>query len=729
MNKLTRLFGTLVLLFSILLARADEGMWLPLLLKNYNYETMKNMGCKLTADQIYSLNNNSLKDAIVQLGGFCTAEIVSKQGLLFTNHHCAYDAIASVSSTTNNYLEDGFWAYSKDQEKPIDGLTVSFLVRMEDVTQAIINHMADATGQAASPLLLDDSGLELEYAEAVGHIEEQAEEDGKYQVQVKEMFNGNALYLFVYEVYTDIRLVGAPPEAVGKFGGDVDNWMWPRHTGDFSLLRIYADKNNQPADFNENNVPFKPKHHLPISIKGINEGDFQMIMGFPGSTERYLTSYEVNENLTTSNPLLIKLMGKRLEILKAQMDADKAVRLQLASSYASLHNSYKYYKGQNNTLKQNNFITTLKKEEERFQTWANRSENLDEFGFVLSGIERTIETGRQSQKISTYVNLAAFASDFMISAFRYSSLERYLENKDPESVMNRKQEFDDRSASYFENTHTETDKILMAEMLAVLVRDLSPNELPDIFSKDLYLKAKGKTVEEKCMNMVNTIFSKSMMTNEKNRNKFFAKPKLKKLQNDPGFQVANSIVNWFRGNNSARYSYEEDMGKYKKAYMKGLMQMNQSKKFYPDANFTLRLTYGQVQPYSTRDGKPYKWQTFASQILDKEDPNSEEFTVPAKLKELIKNKEFGRYGENGKLPVCFINNTDITGGNSGSPVIDANGNLVGIAFDGNWESMASDLVYEPDYVRTISVDVRYVLFIIDQYAGAQNIIAELDIKQ
>lgn len=700
--------------------KADEGMWLPLLLKNYNYDEMKRLGCKLTPEQIYDINNSSVKDAIVQLGGFCTAELVSAEGLLFTNHHCAFDAIQSISSVQNDYLTEGFWAMKRSEERPIEGLTVSFLVRVEDVTAKVVQASEDA----------DEGDGEYAIMQKHSELEEEASADGKYRAQVKSMFDGNAHYLFVYEDYRDIRLVGAPPSSIGKFGGDTDNWMWPRHTGDFSILRIYANKNNEAADYSEDNVPFKSKHFLPISIKGQKEGDFNMVMGYPGSTDRYLTSYEVDQSLKTSNPAYVKILGERLKIMKTHMDADDEVRIKLASNYASLSNTYKYFKGQIKSLNHNKLVQTLRKEENLYQNWADKPENRDEFGYVLSGIKTAVEGASDIQKLNAYVNMAGFGPELVTRGIQLYRLHLTMarDPKDNDAWSPTVDRILSGIDDMFKDYDVSTDEDLLSATAAMIINNISSENLPDFYTSKMYQKAKGSTVEEKCASMTRTIFKKSMLVDEEKLRAFLEKPKFKKLDKDPGVQYVLSIISWYRSEvGDLIGAFQSSLEKERKAYIKGLMKMRVGTKFYPDANFTMRLTYGTVKGYSSWEGKPYSTFTYASEILGKENPSSDEFIVPTKLKKLIEQKKYGRYGENGKLPVCFINNTDITGGNSGSPVINAEGHLVGIAFDGNWESMGSDLVFEDEFVRTISVDARYVLFIIDKYADAGHLLDEMKI--
>ncbi len=694
----------------------DEGMWLPLLLKDYNYEEMKRLGCTLTPEQIYSVNNSSIKDAIVMLGSFCTAEVISDEGLLLTNHHCGYDAIASLSSEESDFLTDGFWAATKKDELPIEGLSVSFLQRMEDVTERVMNKVGDAEGEEAELIIM----------EIMASIEAEATEDGSYRAEVKAMFEGNAYYLFVYEVYTDIRLVGAPPSSVGKFGGDTDNWMWPRHTGDFSMMRIYCGSDNRPAAYSESNVPYKAKHSLPISLKGMKENDFTMILGYPGGTTRYMTAAEVKNAQKNESPIFVKVMTKRLELMKAEMDKSDAIRIGIASNYASLANSCKYYEGQIRGLNKFDLEAQKKKSEESLTEWINAtSERKAKYGEVLSGLEEVYTKYAGLSKDIGYVNMAGFGPDFVlygISAYRLNAmLEAGQTIEDCKSILDA---LKDGSEEHFASYYAQVDEPVFAAVLDFMQNDMSEERRMDLFASDYYKKkAKGSNVK-----FASLVFSKSILTDKARMEKFLAKPSLKKLSKDPGIIYLNSLIAMYRskimGDQSVMMAAIEP---YRKLYMQAIQEKDQSKKFYPDANFTMRVTYGTVKSYDSWEGKRYETFTWGSQILDKYKPGDEEFDVPEKLRKLLEAKDYGQYAVDGKLPVCFLHNTDITGGNSGSPVINGNGELVGVAFDGNWESMTSDLYWQDEYVRTISVDIRYVLFIVDKYAGAQRLIDEMNL--
>jgi hypothetical protein len=698
-------------------AKADEGMWLPLLLNDYNYEEMKRLGLKLTPEQIYSINNSSVKDAIVSLGGFCTAEIVSKEGLLFTNHHCAYDAIQEHSTVEHNYLKNGFWATSKDKELHVPGLTVTFLVRVEDVTERILKIK---NGDDEDKDRLVSQEMELIKAEATAGTD--------YRAELKSMFDGNGYYMFLYQTFNDVRLVGAPPSSIGKFGGDTDNWMWPRHTGDFSILRVYANQDNEPAEYSLDNKPYTPKHVLPISLKGVKDGDFTMIMGYPGSTDRYFTSYEVTEQQEVLAPAVIKIMGERLRIMKEEMDKDEAVQIKLASNYASLNNTYKYFKGNLRSLNKFDLASEKAEEEKAFEAWvAADKKRQDEYSGVLSQIGDLVEGHAEAAELSYTMNFAAFAPGFVNKGFGLRRVATTMDRDAAEANEMANGMIDGLDESYKEYDAA-TDKRIFAMALTFL-HDMPEDKRPDIFlSKTWGKRAKGETFEEQVNSYAEYVFSKSVLVDRSKMEKMLGKVKSKKVFKDPGIEYVNSILNCYIANVlSATSGYGSELGRLRGVYMKGLMEMHPDKQFYPDANSTMRLTYGTVGNYKSWEGKPYDTQTWGSQILDKEKPGDHEFDVPEKLHDLLKSKDYGEYAQDGKLPVCFLHNTDITGGNSGSPVINGEGHLIGIAFDGNWESMMSDLKFQDEYVRTISVDIRYVLFVIDKYAGAQNIIDELEI--
>lgn len=701
-------------------SKADEGMWLPMLVKRLNAEDMAKKGCKLTADEIYNVNNSSVKDAIAQLGtngrGFCTSEIVSDKSLLFTNHHCAYAAIQSHSTVEHNYLDNGFWAKSFTEELPVQGLTASILVRMDDVTAKVLEGISDTTSLANRRKMI---------AEATKKIETENSEDGKYTALVRDMFAGNEYYLFVYEVFKDVRLVGAPPQSIGKFGGDTDNWMWPRHTGDFAVLRIYAGKDNKPAAYSTENTPYKPKHSLPVSIKGVKENDFAMIMGFPGRTNRYITSQEMKTSLEKTNPVLIKLLGKKLETWKKEMDKSEAVRIQYSAKYAQTANGWKYYIGQNEGLERLRVLDEMAVREQKFQAWAN---NNDKYKNVLPNINKSYADNEKLTVLNLYLNLGALSSEAALYSASFSRLKKALEKKpaDVAEIEKLTASLKEEVKEHFKDYNETADMNVLYQLLLIVQKDVSEADLPEALKN--IKKAKGKTIEEKTLAFVQNAYKKSIFGSKEKTEKFLQKPDAKILDKDPLFQHFNDMLTYgqtmlFPQISKNNANLETD----KRTYLEALRKFDTQKTFYPDANSTIRLTYGNVLPYNPKDGATYSIITTTDGILEKFNPKVDEFNVPTKLIDLIKAKDFGKYAENGKIPVAFIANMDITGGNSGSPVINGNGALIGIAFDGNWEAMSGDLVFDAKYKRTISVDARYILFIIDKYAGAQNLIDELKI--
>jgi hypothetical protein len=719
---------------SVLKTKADEGMWLPNLIKSLNYSDMQRLGCKLTPEQIYDINNSSIKDAIFQLmnasngdyQGFCTGEIVSGKGLMFTNHHCGYDAIAKLSSVEHDYLTDGYWAKSHDQELSVEGLCVSHLIRIETVTDKILK---DVTFD------MDEAARKTSIKKAISALEKEIKESSKYEAKVKEMYLGNEYYLFVYEIFKDVRLVGAPPSSIGKFGGDTDNWMWPRHTGDFSVFRVYADKEGKPATYSKDNVPYTPLHSLPVSIKGVKQNDFTMIMGYPGSTERYLTSFGMNYKMTTFNPILVKLIGKKLDIWKEAMDKSDAIRIALASGYASYANTYKNFKGELLNLKQTDAISTKKQIEKEFTNWANQTpENQKRFGKVLSGIDscysKLCETGGEL----FYASQALLQGSSQVMLMQsYNALGTALEN----SKENQKQ-IEDLTTSLkseldetFKDYNSEVDMKVFSEMLKMYCADLPANKQLKFFTEELPKNYKADSINESIDKFVNDVATNSIFTDKARLQKFLDKPSKKIISNDPLLLYAKSIFGTYQMTVVPQYlAIQGKLKPLEREFEAGLMLSQPNKKFYPDANSTFRFTYGTVQPYDPRDGAHFKYMTYMEGIMEKMDNTNDEFKVPQKLVELYNKKDYGQYAdENGKMPVAFLSNNDITGGNSGSPIMNGNGELVGLAFDGNWEWLCGNLVFNQDMQRTINVDVRYVLFIIDKFGGAKNIIDELDIRK
>lgn len=700
----------------------SEGMWMPLKVKELNYADMQAYGLKLGADDIYSDKNVSVKDAIVRLnGGSCTAEIISSKGLLLTNHHCAYDAVASLSSVGSDFLTDGFWAKSTDQELPIPGAYISLLVRMEDVTTQILGEERDEK---------DETVIETRKSELI----QKAKEGNDYSVEVKAMFAGGEYYLFVYQDFNDIRLVCAPPSSIGKYGGDTDNWMWPRHTGDFSMLRIYADKDNKPAAYSKDNKPYQPKKYLPISTAGVKEGDYSMVLGYPGSTDRYLTSDQINFALDNTNGDRVKLMGQKLEIMKKYMDKNDTVRIALASNYASLANYWKYLIGQTTMLKRYDIAGTKKYEESLFSKWANSGANVGKYGKVVSQIAELHKGYDKTDKFMNYLNFGLVGPQANLIGLSFMRVLMAAESKpDDKNILGATAgKSKEKVMELYKEFFAKVDKDLMAASLISFYNDIPKDMHPKVITDILTSKIakKGKTPEDKIRLWVNNAFNVSICTNQKRAEAFYAAPTLKALQNDPVVQLMKGCITHFREKVAPSYGmFEGQLGELTKTYIKGLREMHTDKKFYPDANSTMRVTYGKVAAYYPKDGVYYDYYTTLDGVIEKEDNNNPEFVVPKKLHDLWASKDYGRWAlPNGKLPTCFLTTNDITGGNSGSPVINGRGELIGCAFDGNWEAMAGDIYVNPNLNRTICVDIRYVLFLIDKFAGASNIIDELDIR-
>ncbi|TAH25633.1 MAG: S46 family peptidase [Cytophagales bacterium] len=704
------------MLFSLSNALADEGMWLPLLIKKMNYVDMQKAGLKLSAEEIYDINHASLKDAIVNFGNFCTGEVISNEGLLLTNHHCGYEAIQSQSSVQDNYLEQGFWAENKSKEKPTPGLTVTFLVRMEDVTQEILKNLPSNASEEARAKHIETVSKELE---------KKAIDGTHYTAEIKSFFEGNEFYLFVYETFKDIRWVGAPPSGIGKFGGDTDNWMWPRHTGDFSLFRIYSSPDGKPAEYNLNNVPYKPKHFLPISLKGIKKNDYTMIMGYPGNTERYLPSAGVKLTLNQSNPMKIDIRNLKLEIMKEHMNKSSEVKIKYAAKYAHISNYYKYFIGQNKGLKRLEVVAKKAEQEKQLAQWLEATNN-NSYKNLIPQIEKTYANLSTVNPVGIYLEEALLGSEMVLLALKsngvYAAIMDVKDIKNNVVIKATLDEYSKTCKEHFKNYDFATDKSISAATFKKYYTDIHKNFHPILFAE---VEKKYKGDFEKYMNAV---FEKSIFVDESRMNKFLENPSSKILDKDPGFKIMRSILGMYYGQlNGYLEPLNNNLDSLSRIYTKAFMEFNQKKNLYPNANFTMRLTYGSVQDYFPQDAVYYNYFTTLDGIIEKEDSTNEEFRVPSQLKKLYTTKDYGRYAVNGTVPVCFISTNDITGGNSGSPVINAEGHLIGTAFDGNWEAMSGDIAYEPALQRTISTDIRYVLFIIEKYAGAKHIINELKI--
>ncbi len=711
----------LTLLISLILAlnlsvKADEGMWMLPLLKKLNMGTMTELGLKLSAEEIYSINHSSIKDAIVIFGGGCTGEIVSDQGLLLTNHHCGYGRIQAHSSVEHNYLKDGFWAMSKEEELSNPGLRVSFLVKIEDVSGKINSALSDTMNEGERYRTIRDIGEEIENA---------ATEENHYSARVQSFFGGNYFYLMVYEIYNDVRFVGAPPSSIGKYGGDTDNWMWPRHTGDFSVFRVYSGPDGKPAEYSEDNIPLKPKHYLPVSVKGVEPDDFAMVFGYLGGTQRYMTSFGIEEQLQITHPNRIKVRGIRQELMMQDMEASEKVRIQYASKYSGSSNYWKFSIGQSESLKRLKIKQEKQEIEDKFSKWiAADPVRKEKYGEALDMIKNSIEGRADYQHSQQYLMECLLrGSEIVGAAMGAGTLLTALQEEDQEKIDKAVEQIKNRMDGFFKNYNMPTDKKINKAMFRLFAENVDSKYHPGIY-KTINSKFKGDYKK-----FVDKMFDKSIFVSVEQLNEFLDNPQAKKLEKDLAFQAANSILDKFRELRQKTSEFDINLDKGRRLFIAGLLEMQKEEVlFYPDANFTMRLTYGTVSGYDAKDAVRFNYYTTLEGVMEKEDPDNYEFIVDEKLKKLYEEKDYGRYAdENGYMPVCFLTNNDITGGNSGSPVLNGNGELIGLAFDGNWEAMSGDITFEEKLQRCINVDIRYVLFIMDKYAGAKNLIEEMDI--
>ncbi|HTN16596.1 MAG TPA: S46 family peptidase [Chitinophagaceae bacterium] len=716
MKKLLLTLSSFLLLHT---AKADEGMWIPSLIGK-NYEEMKRLGLKLSKEDLYSINHSSLKDAVVQFGGGCTGEMISPKGLLLTNHHCGYGAIATLSSVEKNYLDNGYWAKSLGEELPAEGITALFLQEIVDVTNAMNRAVGTAKGDKANKLR----------EEAIKTIEKEESKNGKLVANVKEYFNGNQYLLLIYKKYTDVRFVAAPPKSLGKFGGDTDNWMWPRHTSDFSIFRVYADANNEPAAYSANNVPFQPKKFLPVSIKGNQEKDYAMILGYPGRTNRYEVSYGIDLALKETNPSIVEIRTKRLEIMKRHMDADKAVYLKQTSRYAGIANYWKYFIGQSEQLKRLNVVDQKKAQERAFTKWS--AKNNEGYNELMSDFAAMYADYKPYAKHAVYYSEAFRATTLARIAAAVVPLEKALAKNDgKDSVDKYVKQLQAAFKANMKDYDESTDKELFAEMTRMYYNNVPKSQHPDIFQRVIFKKYGSENLDKTFTGYAEDVYKKTFLTDEKKLDLFCANPSLEAIDKDPAIQYAISFVHNF---DTYYQPKVDEMSKEKKVlskrYVRGLMDMKDGELFYPDANSTMRISYGQVLAYEPQDAVSYKHFTTIDGMMTKYKAGDDEFDLPKDLLRLYKKKDYGEYADtDGTLHTCFITNNDITGGNSGSPVINANGELIGCAFDGNWEAMSGDIAFDKKFKRTIVVDIRFVLFLIDKMGGARNLIDEMDVRK
>lgn len=715
-----KFFLVVLISFSTLLSIADEGMWLPQLLNAMNIKDMKKNGLKLTAEQIYSVNKSSLKDAIVQFGGGCTAEIISNEGLILTNHHCGYSAIAAHSTVEKDYLTNGFWAMNKSEELTNPNLTAVIINRIEDVTTKVFLG-ADAN--------LSETKRDSIIKANIKQIEKDAVNGTHYNAFIRPFFYGNEYYMFVVETFKDVRMVGAPPSSIGKFGGETDNWAWPRHNADFSLFRIYAGKDNKPAEYSPDNVPYKPKHVIPISLKGYKQGDFTMVYGFPGRTQEYLSSYAVDLIMSESNPVKVELREKRLNIMANDMRQSDAVRIAYASKYASIANYYKKWMGEMNGLKKYDAVAKKQMLENEFMNEIKKDPaKLEKYGQILPQLNKIYKEYSALNKQVDYFAECLMAIDIFSYARNYTTLLTELKKKQ-KNIANTfdKSIVDFKKLAFLKGYNKPTDIKMCEAMLNAYINGVKASDRPPVLDSLISAhKNDAKSITDFLFSNTNFADKEKAEAMLNDLEKF---PQL--FERDPVYYLTNSIVKFYATNVFPQYQYDErEINELQKLYIQGQKEVLKNKKFYPDANSTLRVAYGKVDTYKPKDGVEYHYQTTLDGIMEKEIPGDEEFDVPKKLKELYLKKDYGAYAtKDGKLPVAFIASNHTTGGNSGSPVFNAKGELIGTNFDRNWEGTMSDIMYNPNQCRNIVLDVRYTLFVIDKFAGAGYLLNEMKFRK
>ncbi len=704
---------TFVLMFSFGIAKAGEGMWIPMLLQ-YNEKEMQEMGMRITAEDIYSINRSSLKDAIVLFGGGCTGEIVSDYGLLLTNHHCGYGYIQKHSSVEHDYLTNGFWAMNRGEELPCPGLSVTFLREMRDVTEKILHGTNVDMPEDERKAKIDENIKKL-----VADLEKQTD----YKVSIKPYFLGNEYYVLFNEVYTDVRLVGCPPSNIGKFGGDTDNWVWPRHTGDFSVFRVYADKDGRPADYSKDNVPYKPAKHLEISLKGVEEGDFAFVFGYPAHTNEYLPAVAVDQEANLIDPIVVDLRGKVLDIYNKYQEQDPKVRIQYAAKHANIGNGWKKWMGVTEGINHFHGVEKKRAFEKDFQKWVLGARNRYMYLDLLKDFEQSYKELEPYELAYSYLAEAGLRIELVNFAGRFARLSEVTKDTPQADIDKMVSSLKGNAATFFKDYYEPIDRevaaMLLKEYLKEQPADFRPDFLNGIKDVDAY---------------VDQLFTKSMFTDEAKVNDFldnFKPSKAKKLQNDPAMKAYQSLIGFYRNEvNGKMTELNANIDRMRRLYMKGQMDMQTDKRLFPDANFTLRVTYGKVEGFKPQDGKTYRHFTTLEGIMQKENPDIYDYVVEPRLKQLYNNKDYGRYADkDGTMHVAFTASVHTTGGNSGSPILNADGRLLGLNFDRCWEGTMSDLIYDPDICRNISVDIRYVLFIIDKFAGAGHLIDEMSIVE
>lgn len=704
-----RILKLFIILFVVQLHAQQGGMWIPSMLKGMNESEMTALGMKMTAQDIYDANNSSLKDAIVHFDGGCTSELISSKGLMLTNHHCGYGEIQSHSTVEHDYLQDGFWAKDLNSELANPGMVATLIVSIHDVTNTVLEGVSQISSE---------NEKQKKIADNISRLQTSFPKESWQENKIKTFYEGNQYILFVTETFKDIRLVGAPPSSIGKFGSDTDNWVWPRHTGDFSLFRIYANKDNKPAEYSKDNVPYTPKHFLPISLDGVAENDFTMVFGFPGRTQEYLPSFAVEQIVNTLNPAKIELRDAALKVQDGFMRKDQTIKIQYASKFASVANYWKKWIGESQGLKKSNAIQIKQNFEKEFQKRVIKNNKIDEYGSLLADFEKNYKAINDYSLARDYFIETVLRNTELLSVgFRLYQLEQVYSTKGEQSFNDRKDNTIKSLESFYKDFNASVDEKVFEKLIA-LYGQKSP-----LVPADLKTMNYSKTTAD--------IYTKSKLTSYeglKTLLKGDSKTILKNLNKDLGYQLVKKLADNYYKNIAPKYDeLNLETGALQRNYMKAQLELFPEGRYFPDANSTLRITYGQVKGYSPNDAVYYEPVTHLEGVMEKYIPGDYEFDVPAKLIDLIKNKDYGQYAENGKMPVCFIATNHTTGGNSGSPAIDAKGNLIGLNFDRVWEGTMSDIHYDPSICRNIMVDVRYVLFIIDKYAGAKHLIEEMEL--
>ena len=704
-----KFFKLLALFFVAQMQAQQGGMWIPSLLNGMNETEMKNLGMKMSASDIYDVNKSSLKDAVPHFNGGCTSEVISSQGLLLTNHHCGYGEIQSHSTVEHNYLQDGFWAMKMEDELPNKDLDVTFIIKIEDVTTQILNGVQSLSNEAEKQKKIQEN---------MASLNNTYPKDKFQEVKIRTFYEGNQYMLFLTETFKDVRLVGAPPSSIGKFGSDTDNWVWPRHTGDFSLFRIYADKNNRPAEYSKDNVPYTPKHFFPISLDGVSEDDFTLVFGYPGRTTEYLPAIAVEQIVKESNPAKIEIRDRALKVTDGFMRKDKAIKIQYASKYASIANYWKKWIGETQGLTKSNAVQVKKDQEVAFLQKVNKTGKQAEYGNLLADFDRNYaEILPYSLSRDYFIEVVIRNTELLGLGFKLYQLEQVQTMRGDQAFTDRKTNLRDGLGEFYKDFNVQVDEKVFEQLI-----DLYLNKSPQQFIPE---SLKNSNIPQ----LTASVYGTSKMTTYNGIKELLTgdtQTILKNLNNDKGYQLVKTLADAFYKNVSPQYdAINTEISALQRTYMKAQLELNKDARIFPDANSTLRVTYGKVKGYEPRDAVAYEPVTYLDGVIEKYIPGDYEFDVSQKLIDLYNAKDYGPYSENGKIPVNFIGTNHTTGGNSGSPAIDAHGNLIGLNFDRVWEGTMCDIYYDPAICRNIMVDMRYVLFIIDKYAGAKNLINEM----